>query len=111
MSTRQRFRVCGALLLILFLTAGNISAAAETREITLVENGEGTAVIVTAGEVGPAGRLAALELQYHIEKITGVVLPISTDIEEVKGNRILVGESKATRQLGLKGADFKQRSI
>ena len=54
----------------------------------------------------PAARLAALELQYHVLRITGAELPIRTDNENVTGPRVLIGESSATREMGLKGADF-----
>ena len=47
-----------------------------------------------------------MELQYHIEKITGVRLPVKTDSQDISGNRILVGESSATKKLGLKADNF-----
>ena len=102
----KRFRLCSTLWLISFLVSGNVLLQAQTTEVTLAQQGRANAVIVTAEQTTPAARLAALELQYHIEKITGAVLPIRTDRFEVKGNCILVGESEATRKLGLKGKDF-----
>ncbi len=76
-------------------------------EITLVSEGKPGASIVVAQNPTPSARLAALELQYHIRKITGAVLPIRTDREEITGTRLLVGESKQTNALGIKGHDFK----
>ncbi|MFC1738744.1 DUF4838 domain-containing protein [Planctomycetota bacterium] len=87
---------------VVFVCTPILSAA----EITLVDNGKANASIVTAKEPTISARLAALELQYHIEKITGARLPIKTDAQKVKGNRILVGESPATRKLGLKADNF-----
>ncbi len=78
---------------------------------TLVREGKPVAVIVTDSEPTPAARLAAWELQYHVEQITGAVLPIRTsdgaDAVADSTVRILVGESEATRELGLTGADFQ----
>jgi len=85
-------------------------SAAEGRplvEITLVSEGKPRASIVVAQNPTPSARLAALELQYHIRKITEAVVPIRTDREEITGTRILVGESKQTNAMGIKGDDFK----
>ena len=72
-------------------------------DVTLVRGGEACSTIVVATEPTPAARLAALELQYHIRKITGAVVPVRTDRETVEGTRILVGESEATAALGIEG--------
>ena len=87
----------------------NMSAAEERQlvEITLVSEGKPSSSIVVAQNPTPSARLAALELQYHIRKITGAVMPIRTDREEIAGARILVGESKQTNALGIKGDGFK----
>ncbi|MCP4645484.1 MAG: hypothetical protein GY851_33885, partial [bacterium] len=84
----------------------SVSAAAATCEVAVVMDGKPAATIVIAETPTPAANLAALELQYHVEKMTGAVLPIVTDTETVEGARFLVGESEATRALGLKGEDF-----
>jgi len=76
-------------------------------EITLVSNAKPDATIVIALNPTPAAKLASLELQYHIEKITGAVLPIKTDEEKIKQPLILVGESEYTRRLGIRSNDFK----
>ena len=59
-------------------------------DITLVNQGRPSASIVVAQNPTPSTRLAALELQYHIQKITGALLSIKTDSEKITGNRILV---------------------
>jgi len=79
---------------------------AKAAPVTLVQDGKPVSVIVTAQDPTPAARLAALELQYHIEQITGAVLPIKAPADAMQGSRILVGESAATRKLGLQGEDF-----
>ena len=76
-------------------------------DITLVNQGRPSASIVVAQNPTPSARLAALELQYHIQKITGAIVSIKTDSEKITGTRILVGESKQTNVLGIKGENFK----
>lgn len=64
--------------------------------------------IVLASNPTRSAQIAARELQHYIEKITGVRLPITTDhTTPFKGPKILVGESKLTRVLGLKKEDFQ----
>ena len=48
-----------------------LQGCAVAHAATLVRNGEPAGVIVTAQDPTPAARLAALELQHHIEQITG----------------------------------------
>ena len=74
--------------------------------ITLVQGGKPSATIVVAKNPTPSARLASLELQYHVEKITGAVLPVRADSEEATGTRILVGASKHTRDLGISSDEF-----
>ena len=54
----------------------------------------------------PAAEFAAVELQDHIRRITGATLPIVSEGTDVGGTRILIGESAATRALGLPGRPF-----
>jgi len=93
------------------LSALALSNSAVVADVTLVQDGIAASVIVTAEKPTIAARLASLELQYHIEEITGAILPIKTAVEAVKakGVRILVGESAATRKLGLKSDDFNSQ--
>jgi len=104
----------GVSCLMFFLAASLLCAASaspsESAGVTLVRDREPEAAIIVAENPTPAANLAALELQYHIEKITGAILPIETDQEELWGAaRILVGESAATRKLGLRGTDFQSQ--
>ena len=91
-------------LAFLLLTASLPECAGEG--FVLVGADGSTAAIVTATHPTPSARLAALELQYHVEKITGARLRIVTDESTVTGPVVLVGESLRTRALGLCGADF-----
>ena len=63
--------------------------------------------IVVATPASPSARLAALEIQSHVLKITGAELPIRSETDVVDGPRILVGESSRTRELGFRGTDFQ----
>ena len=82
------------------------SSQAEGNTFLLAHDGQPQCTIVVAQEPTPAARLAALELQYHIWKITGAVLPIVAEDVTVSGPRILVGESADTRELGFRSSDF-----
>ncbi|HNU52503.1 MAG TPA: DUF4838 domain-containing protein [Verrucomicrobiota bacterium] len=78
----------------------------------LTRDGKPACVIVTAPRPTPAARLAALELQSHVLKITGAEIPIRSDGDPGPGGgsaerRILVGESEPTRALGFRSRDFK----
>lgn len=120
------------LILMMALTLGmflHTSVAAESTKsaITLVTDGKPNSIIVVSENPTPSANLASLELQYHIMKITGAVLPIKTDGEKITGSkffsqsfstienreknptRILVGESEYTRKLGIRGKDFSSQ--
>lgn len=77
-----------------------------------VEPGKGTvslpgAVIVLAENPTRSAQVAAAELNYYVQKITGQKLRVLTEAcNPVKGGKILIGESSLTRSLGLKNADF-----
>lgn len=74
--------------------------------LILARDGQPACTIVISESATPAARLAALELQYHVMRITGAEMPVHTDAEQVTGPRILVGESRLTRDLGFNGANF-----
>ena len=78
----------------------------------LARNGKAVATIILARNPTRSAEFAAGELQDHVRNITSATLPIVREPDAnqtavVKGARILVGESAATRNLGLKSADFK----
>lgn len=78
-------------------------------ELTLVREGKPAASIVVATNATRAAQFAAYELQYHVQKITGAELPIVKDDAPVTGTRILVGDSQATRALGIQGQSIKSQ--
>lgn len=75
--------------------------------LSLVADGKAQATIVIAREASKSTHFAVKELNEHLEIITGTQLPVVTDELAVTGPRVLVGESAATKALGLKIADFK----
>jgi len=75
--------------------------------VLITENGHPQATIIIARNAGLVPCFAAQELQYHIKKITGAILPIAADDIPINGSRILIGESAATRALGLARDIFK----
>ncbi|MBX9789018.1 MAG: DUF4838 domain-containing protein [Pirellulales bacterium] len=94
---------CGVSLLALALQCASAGAADALR---LVEQGQPVCSIVVSKSPTPAAQLAALELQFHVLKITGAQLPIRTDDSPTAGRRILVGDSAAAAELGFRGDDL-----
>jgi len=103
-NVRSIFAVVMLIVVVFFV-------GAEATAVTLVEDGKAAGVIVTAEKPTVAANLAVRELQYHIEAITGAKFEIKTAAEavNVKGAHILVGESAATRKLGLENDDFQSQ--
>ena len=70
------------LMTLLILGSFLCTATAEEKGIVkmmLTTDGKPNATIVVAENPTPSANLAALEVQYHIKKITGAVLPIKSD--------------------------------
>ncbi len=83
--------------------------AKPVKTFTLVDDGKPKATIVLAKDADKAARFGATELNHHIKLITGSELPVVTDEQAVEGSRILVGESKYTRDLGLKSSELSSQ--
>src|SRR5437870_13647749 len=110
------FRRRLSLLVALLLALGPL--AEMTQAIIIVKEGKAAASIVireaalktepykpARGEVGGPDakiKLAALDLEAYLEKISGAKLPIIGDTQQSPGAVILVGPSERTVQLGLK---------
>lgn len=69
-------------------------------DVTLVREGEAVSVIVIADDAHATTKLAAEELQTYLAKMSGATVPITTTRDPYK-TAIYVGESEATRELGL----------
>ena len=73
-----------------------------TPPLIISRDGHPEATIVIGRKVTRAAKFAAYELQWHLEQITGGKFAIAHEDEEIaEGVRILVGESQATRDLGV----------
>ena len=81
----------------------------DVKAVTLVKDHKPDAVIVIAEDAPLSVQLAAAELNHHLKQVTGTELPVRKDNENITGNRILVGESCATRKLGFRCKDFKEQ--
>ena len=84
----------------------NLIGTAAPQEMTLVKDGKPAASIVLAKQPSRAAQLAAFELREHLRRISGAELPIVADDTPAAGTRVLVGESAATRALGLANPGF-----
>lgn len=83
------------------LAAGCVAAPPSgPRAVTLVRDGRPEAAILLAGAPTRSARFAALELQHHVRRMTGAVLPIVREGEPVPGASILVGDSAPARARG-----------
>ena len=85
----------GALVLLAAFATGlsfaGLEVAAADAELFLVRDGRPAATIVTAESPGENARVAALELQEYLEKISGAKLPVATDAAAPEGTLVLVG--------------------
>ena len=84
------------------LAAASWVGPARAGQFVLVRDGRPAATIVTAAKPTDAAAFSAQELQYHVQQITGAVLPIESDADTVTGAKILVGPSTAAAMLGVK---------
>lgn len=94
----------GCFSLLLGLMA--MSLAAET---FIVKDGKANAeIVVSKDERRPRmAALAALELQYYLQKMSGARLPIVTELDGAFPVKIYVGRSAATDKLGVKPDGLK----
>lgn len=76
-----------------------------TNVVTLVAAGRAGAVIVCDQKNAPA-RAAAEDLAEHVRLATGVTLPILGDDQPRTGPVILVGESRQTKEQGIRSDDL-----
>lgn len=83
-----------------------MATSASARDFVLVRDGKPAATIVVAERPTVSAQFAVDELQNHIGLITGASLPVVNETEAASGPRVLVGESAATRALGLRSTDF-----
>lgn len=94
---------------ILAMDQDLITAAENSGQLhEIVRGATPASTIVIAEAPSPSAQLAAIEVQYAIEKMTGVTIPIVNDNQDVAGKRIVIGDNAVTRRLGLKADGFSQ---
>lgn len=82
-----------------------ISSAAQG-EVELVKEGRAVSEIVIAPDAIQPVRLAAQDLQMHLRQMSGAELSIVETPSPGVANRVYVGESRFTRELGFQPAPF-----
>lgn len=91
------------IFLILMLP---VLSYANEKELVLVKDGKPNATIIISTNQRQAAKLAVAEFQNYVKKITDCSLPIANDTEDIKGIRVLIGESKASQTLGFDNHSF-----
>ena len=76
-------------------------------EVTLVKDGQPQAEIVVHANALSSVKLAAEDLQKHLELMSGAKLPIVNAPSQGVEDHVYVGESEFTRKLGFKLGEFK----
>ena len=88
---------------VLALALGSCAYA----EVELVRDGKPIADIVVETNALSSVKLAAEDLQKHLELMSGAKLPIVNAPSQDVENHVYVGESEFTRKLGFKLGEFK----
>ncbi|MCA9173653.1 MAG: DUF4838 domain-containing protein [Planctomycetales bacterium] len=90
-------------------TVASVAALPAHADHFLVEAGQPRAEIVIASDPPRSTRLAARELQVHVEKMTGAKLPISIGrpLADELPVKVYVGQSRFTEQLGVTAAGLE----
>ena len=97
------------LLIILGLNFTTISAFAK---FDIVKNGKAQACIVIPDKKSWAASEAAKELNYHIQKATGVKLPIMQESKAVSGKtNIYIGDTKAAAAFGINVPELRPNEL
>ena len=99
-----QIRACG-IAIVLLLLLGNLPAGAQTTVI--VQDGQARATIFIAPDASAQEKLAAQELQSHLQRMSDATLSIITNATEGTGVPIYVG--KAAPQPDLKKIEDKSK--
>ena len=90
------------LMMVVFTNPGRLKA-----QTPIIQNGEARAEIIIAEESPRMVVMAALELQYYLERISGARLPLSYEPGTAPVVRIFVGRSTHTENLGVSGEGLR----
>ena len=87
------------------------TAKTDGKTMVITENGKACATIVVAADAPYKNQLAAKELKYFLDRISGADFVIKTDDQKVTGPKILVGPSRYTAKMKLNipsGESYKE---
>lgn len=101
------FRVLPRLLLLLSGPAFGLGAGLAEAQVSLIQNGQPQAVILTKSGALGSVQFAAQELQEHLQRMSGALLPIDavgTEANYPGKKFIYVGASSATTAAGINTA-------
>ncbi|MHC4351291.1 MAG: DUF4838 domain-containing protein [Planctomycetota bacterium] len=95
-----------SLLAVTLLTGGASS-------MTLIQEGKPVSIIVTGDNPVPSQKVAAEELQYHLEKMTGAVVPIVAEIDlgDTDVTPILLGQSVLLKSKGIDTTQLERETF
>lgn len=79
--------------------------------VELVRNGRPVSEIVLASDALQVVKLAAQDLQKHLELMSGARLPIVSAPTTKVNNRVYVGESRFTKELGFQATKFNHSGL
>jgi hypothetical protein len=88
---------------MLLVVGAVMLTALSAQALTLVQDGQPVSVIVVGDNPMPSQQAAARDLQYHLKKMTGAVVPIiaEKDLGETQATLILVGQSNLLKSKGI----------
>ena len=94
----KKFKIFFPILLVTLLFSGYCND-----DLNIIENGKASALIVIPDKAIPCEKLAADELQYHIQRSSGVQLPICTESKISKDfkHMIYLGNCNTTSKVGI----------
>ena len=98
---------CATCLFVLFIIFSSGCKFAELGKPAIVKNGRPCADIVISENPPRAVKLAALELQLYIQKISGAVLPVASSPQTNFAFHIYVGKSAWTDKLNIYSEGLK----
>ena len=93
------------------MALGLLLAAPLSADVELVRDGKPVAEIVVAEDAAQGVKLAADDLQKHLELISGARLPIVNAPSADVKSQVYVGESDFTRKLGFHPATFNSSGL
>lgn len=80
---------------------------AQVQPSTVIEQGKATATIYLDANAAEATKRASTELQLHLQEMTGVTVPITSDLKETKGYVIYLGDNDFARKKGIVTSKMK----